>query len=126
MSANEILFRERDRAADPMATDLARLTGKGSSRVSEVAHFDVSHAGETYRVKLKRSAAARRFILRFREATQDLVLTIPARAKLIDAKRFAEKQTSWIGSRLRRSPETLHFEPGALLPLRGVPHRIDQ
>ena len=29
-------------------------------RVSEVAHFDVCHAGETYRVKLKRSAAARR------------------------------------------------------------------
>jgi hypothetical protein len=57
--------------------------------------------------------------LRFREATQDLVLTIPARAKLIDAKRFAEKQAPWIGSRLRRSPETLRLEPGALLPLRG-------
>ena len=125
MSANEIPFRERDRAPNPVASDLARLIGQGSSRVSEVAHFDVSHAGETYRVKLKRSAAARHFILRFREATQDLVLTIPARAKLIDAKRFAEKQAPWIGSRLRRSPETLRLEPGALLPLRGVPHRID-
>jgi predicted metal-dependent hydrolase len=108
-----------------VASDLARLIGQGSSRVSEVAHFDVSHAGETYRVKLKRSAAARRFILRFRDATQDLVLTIPARAKLIDAKGFAETQAPWIGSRLRRSPQTLHLEPGALLPLRGVPHRID-
>ena len=85
VSANEIPFRERDRAPNPVASDLARLIGKGASRVSEVAHFDVSQAGETYRVKLKRSAAARRFILRFREATQDLVLTIPARAKLIDA-----------------------------------------
>ena len=125
MSANEIPFRERDRAPNPVASDLARLIGQGSSRVSEVAHFDVSHAGETYRVKLKRSAAARRFILRFRDATQDLVLTIPARAKLIDAKGFAERQAPWIGSRLRRSPQTLHLEPGALLPLRGVPHRVD-
>jgi len=96
---------------NPVASDLARLIGKGASRVSEVAHFDVSQAGETYRIKLKRSAAARRFILRFREATQDLVLTIPARAKLIDAKRFAEKQAPWIGSRLRRSPETLRLSP---------------
>ena len=124
VSANEIPFRERYRAPNPVASDLARLIGKGASRVSEVAHFDVSQAGETYRVKLKRSAAARRFILRFREATQDLVLTIPARAKLIDAKRFAEKQAPWIGSRLRRSPETLRLEPGALLPLRGVPHKL--
>jgi predicted metal-dependent hydrolase len=125
VSANEILFRERDRAADPVATNLAPLSRKDSAPLSDAVYFDVSHAGETYRIKLKRSAAARRFILRFRAATQDLVLTIPARAKLVDAQRFAEKQASWIGVRLRRSPQTLHFEPGALLPLRGVPHRID-
>ena|SRR5450631_2718827 len=71
---------------------MLRLLRKESPRGSDVAHFDVSHAGETYRVKLKRSAAARRFILRFRAATQDVVLTIPARAKLIDAKAFAERQ----------------------------------
>jgi len=80
---------------------MLRLLRKESPRGSDVAHFEVSHAGETYRVKLKRSAAARRFILRFRAATQDVVLTIPARAKLIDAKAFAEGQAPWIGSRLR-------------------------
>ena len=80
---------------------MLRLLRKESPRGSDVAHFDVSYAGETYWVKLKRSAAARRFILRFRAATQDVVLTIPARAKLIDAKAFAEGQAPWIGSRLR-------------------------
>jgi predicted metal-dependent hydrolase len=104
---------------------MLRLLRKESPRGSDVAHFDVCHAGETYRVKLKRSAAARRFILRFRAATQDVVLTIPARAKLIDAKAFAERQAPWIGSRLRRLPEKLQLEPGELVPLRGVPHRIE-
>ena len=125
VSAHERLFRERDCAPNPVASDLARLIGRGSSRVSDVAHFDVSHAGATYRVKLKRSAAARRFILRVRAATKDVVLTIPARAKLIDAKGFAERQAPWIGSRLRRLPEKLQLEPGELAPLRGIPHRIE-
>jgi predicted metal-dependent hydrolase len=104
---------------------MLRLLRKESPRVSDVAHFDVSHAGETYRVKLKRSAAAHRFILRVRAATQDVVLTIPARAKLIDAKGFAERQVPWIGSRLGRLPEKLQLEPGELAPLRDVPHRIE-
>ncbi|VFU17715.1 conserved protein of unknown function (plasmid) [Methylocella tundrae] len=125
VSAHERFFRERDYAPNPVASDLTRLIERGSHRVSDVAHFDVSHAGETYRVKLKRSAAARQFILRFRAATQDVVLTIPSRANLVDAKGFAARQAPWIGSRLRGLTEKLQLEPGALLPLRGVPHRIE-
>jgi hypothetical protein len=45
VSAHERLFRERDCAPNPVASDLARLVGRGSSRVSDVAHFDVSHDG---------------------------------------------------------------------------------
>ena len=104
---------------------MPRPLRKDSLRSPDVAHFDVSHGGETYRIQIKRSAAARRFILRVRAATQDAVLTIPARAKLIDAKLFAERQAPWINSRLRQLPQRLHMGPGELAPLRGIPHRID-
>ncbi|MGH6835976.1 MAG: M48 family metallopeptidase [Methylocella sp.] len=93
-------------------------------RVSAIAHLDVSHAGETYRINLRRMAAARRFTLRVRAATQDVVLTMPARASLSEAKSFAGRHAAWIGAKLRRLPETIPFEPGAFVPLRGTLHEI--
>jgi predicted metal-dependent hydrolase len=101
-----------------------RLLRNDSPRVSEVAQFDVGHAGETYCVKLKRSATARRFILRVRAAAQDVVLTVPVRSNLGDARNFAERHAAWIGARLRRLPEKARFSPGELVPVRGVMHRI--
>ena len=89
-----------------------------------IAYLDVSHAGETYRINLRRTAAARRFTLRVRAATQDVVLTMPARGSLIEAKSFAGRHAAWIGAKLRRLPEMIPFEPGAFVPLRGTLHQI--
>jgi predicted metal-dependent hydrolase len=93
-------------------------------RVSGIAYLDVSHAGETYRINLRRTAAARRFTLRVRAATQDVVLTMPARGSLSEAKSFAGRHAAWIGAKLRRLPEMIPFEPGAFVPVRGTLHRI--
>ena len=46
----------------------------------KAAHFEIAHDGETYRVALKRIATSRRFTLRVRTATRDVVLTMPARS----------------------------------------------
>ncbi len=91
---------------------------------NSIATLDVSHAGETYRINLRRTAAARRFTLRVRVATQDVVLTMPARGSLGEAKAFAGRHAAWIGAKLRRLPEMIPFEPGAFVPLRGTLHRI--
>ena len=88
------------------------------------AHFDVAHDGEVYRVALKRVATSRRFTLRVRAATRDVVLTMPARSSLKAAKEFAERHAAWIGTRLARLPQPVAFEPRAVTPLRGVDHRI--
>lgn len=104
---------------------MLRLLRNDSPCVFEITHFDVSHAGETYRIKLKRSASARRFILRVRAAAQDVVLTIPARANLNDAKHFAERHAPWVGARLRRLPEKARFQPGEFVPVRGIMHKIE-
>jgi len=89
-----------------------------------VAHFDVAHSGATYRVALKRLSSARRFTLRVRGPTRDVVLTMPARSSLKSAREFAERHAAWIGVRLARLPQPVAFEPHSTAPLRGVDHRI--
>jgi predicted metal-dependent hydrolase len=90
----------------------------------QAAHFDIAHDGETYRVALKRIATSRRFTLRVRTATRDVVLTMPSRSSLKAAREFAERHAAWIGTRLARLPAPVAFEPRAVTPLRGVDHRI--
>src|ERR1700677_3742112 len=100
------------------------LLPRNAPRTSQVAYLDVSHSGETYRVGLKRISSARRFTLRVRAATRDVVLTMPPRGSLSSARSFIERYAAWIGVRLQRLPEPLPFGPGATVPVRGVMHKI--
>jgi predicted metal-dependent hydrolase len=84
----------------------------------------VSHEGVDYSVALRRMPQARRFTLRVRAATRDAILTMPARSRVSDAVSFAERHGGWIATRLTRIPEALAFLPGAVVPLRGVPHTV--
>lgn len=86
--------------------------------------FEVALGDKRHRIFLRRSKTARRFTLRIRAATRDVVLTVPARAKLAEAKLFAQRHADWIGARLQRLPEIVPFEEGAVIPLRGIPCRI--
>jgi len=97
---------------------------KNAPRVSNITSLDVSHAGETYRINLRRIASARRFTLRVRAATQDVVLTMPPRGSLSEAKSFANRHAAWIGVKLRQLPEKIPLKPGGSVPLRGTLHRI--
>jgi hypothetical protein len=90
----------------------------------EVTEIEVSHAGEVYRVALKRMASSRRYTLRVRAATRDILLTMPARSSLKAARDFAERHAAWIGVRLARLPQPVAFAPGAKTPFRGVEHVI--
>src|ERR1700721_3174445 len=89
-----------------------------------VAHLDIADRGAVYRVALKRLTSARRFTLRVRGATRDVVLTMPARSSLKSAREFAERHAAWIGARLARLPRPVTFEPFSVAPLRGVDHTI--
>jgi predicted metal-dependent hydrolase len=87
-------------------------------------HIDVEHEGQTFEVALRRRAAAKRITLRVSNATGEVVLTIPERTDLSTAQRFASSHGDWIAPRLARVPERVAFRPGALVPLRGVPHKV--
>jgi len=82
----------------------------------------VVHQDRSFRVAIKRLASARRFTLRVRAATQDVVLTIPERSNQRDAEGFAHRHAEWIAHRMARLPERQLFLPEAEIPFRGVPH----
>jgi predicted metal-dependent hydrolase len=87
-------------------------------------HIEVVHGGDRFRVAVRRRAQARRFTLRVSNASGEVVLTLPERADLRAARQFAEAHGGWIATRLARRPDRKPFATGALIPLRGEPHRI--
>ena len=81
-------------------------------------------AGEAISVTVKRAPQARRFTLRVRAASRDVLLTMPARGTLAGAREFALRHASWVEERLGRLPQRIFFAPGAVVPVRGVEHVI--
>ncbi len=79
----------------------------------------------TYAVQLRRNRQARRYTLRIQAATHEVVLTMPTRGNLRDAKEFAQRHGAWIATRLARLPKATPFADGITFPLRGAPHRIE-
>ncbi|MGB9367920.1 MAG: SprT family zinc-dependent metalloprotease [Xanthobacteraceae bacterium] len=102
MSLRALLFR---RPPDPQLIEIA---------------FD----GATYPVELKRRANARRYTLRVHATDRTVVLTMPMRGSVREAKSFAERNGGWVAARLKRLPEAVPLAEGREVPLRGVPHRI--
>jgi predicted metal-dependent hydrolase len=49
---------------------------------------------------------------------------MPPRGTIAEAKDFAQLHGGWIAARLGRLPKAAPFQPGTVVPLRGVPHRI--
>ena len=94
-------------------------------RTSEPKGITVAFDGEIYPVRLRRHSQARRYTLRIHAASRDVVLTMPPRGSVKQAREFAQKNGAWIAARLRRLPDATPFAHGTLLPLRGVSHRID-
>jgi predicted metal-dependent hydrolase len=94
-------------------------------RPSEPQAIEVIFDRSIYIVRLRRHRQARRYTLRIAAATREVILTIPPRGTLKEARAFAQKHGGWIAARLGRLPEAVRFGHGIVVPLRGVPHRIE-
>ena len=93
-------------------------------RPPEPRTIEIVFDGAAYPVQLRRHVRARRYTLRIQAANRAIVLTMPMRGSLREAKSFAERNGGWIAARLKRLPQAIPFVDGLELPLRGVPHRI--
>src|SRR6202008_1914004 len=77
-----------------------------------------------YPVRGRRHRQARRYTLRIDAASREVVLTIPPRGSLKEAREFAQKHGAWIASPPHRLPQAMPFARGVVVPLRNVAHRI--
>jgi predicted metal-dependent hydrolase len=93
-------------------------------RPSEPSAVQVVFDQAIYPVRLRRHRQARRYTLRIEAASREVILTMPPRGSLKEAKEFAQKHGGWIAARLKRLPEAAPFAHGLEVPLRGEPHRI--
>jgi predicted metal-dependent hydrolase len=93
-------------------------------RGADPDHLDILHEGESLRILLRRRPTARRLTLRVSSATGEVVMTLPTRTSVGVARTFAVSHGGWIAARLARMPERVLFTAGAVLPIRGVPHRV--
>jgi predicted metal-dependent hydrolase len=93
-------------------------------RPSEPQAIEIVFDRSIYLVRVRRHRQALRYTLRIQSATREVVLTIPPRGTLKEAREFAQKHGGWIAARLDRLPKAAPFADGVIVPLRGVPHRI--
>ncbi len=93
-------------------------------RPSEPQAIEIFFDRSIYLVRLRRHRQARRYTLRIQSVTREVVLTIPPRGTLKEAREFAQKHGGWIAARLDRLPKAAPFTDGVVVPLRGIPHRI--
>lgn len=87
-------------------------------------HLMLPLADRDVRVAVKASVRAVRFTLRLAAGPGDPTLTVPATARLGEAIAFLERHRGWLAERLAKRPGTVAFTEGALVPLRGIEHRV--
>jgi predicted metal-dependent hydrolase len=93
-------------------------------RPSEPSAIEIIFDRAIYPVRMRRHRQARRYTLRIDAVSREVVLTIPPRGSVKEAREFAQKHGGWIAARLERLPEAAPFDHGTEVPLRGVMHRI--
>jgi predicted metal-dependent hydrolase len=93
-------------------------------RPAEPSTLVVTHGSQFFSIKLRRHRRARRYTLRIHPTDRAAILTMPPRGTIVEAREFAKMHGGWIAARLGRLPKAAPFQPGTVIPLRGVLHRI--
>jgi predicted metal-dependent hydrolase len=93
-------------------------------RPTEPSAIEIFFDKSVYLVRLRRHRQARRYTLRIEAASREVVLTMPPRGSVKEARDFAQQHGGWIAARLKRMPEAAPFVHGVEVPLRGISHRI--
>lgn len=74
-------------------------------------------------VGVRVNARARSYRLSI-SARGEPVLTVPRAGRWPEAQAFLERNSGWLSARLNRIQSPYALAPGAILPLRGIPHRL--
>ncbi|WP_017669543.1 SprT family zinc-dependent metalloprotease [Blastomonas sp. AAP53] len=112
-----------------MASPIARLFARKFAPHPAAAPAEtpqrITIGERDYALVIRRHARARNIRLRTDPAKGALLLTLPGHARLGEAIAFARAQADWIEASFAKAGAHVALEPGATIPLRGIPHRID-
>lgn len=75
-------------------------------------------------VEVRRHPTARRLTLRVSRTRRAVILTMPRSSDFREADQFLSRSLEWVRERLECVPEPAPFRDGAVVPLRGVAHKI--
>lgn len=75
-------------------------------------------------VEMRRHPSARRMTLRVSRTKQAVIVTVPMQCNLDDAGQFLARYIDWVRDRVGKLPRPVPFVDGAVIPLRGVYHRL--
>lgn len=75
-------------------------------------------------VELRRSRRARRFSLKVSHTERAAILTLPEEVKIEEAGNFLSRHVDWLKKQIDRLPKPVPFVDGAVVPLRGISHRL--
>lgn len=75
-------------------------------------------------VEVRRHPAARRLTLRVSRTRRAVIVTLPMQCDLLEAGTFLSRNIDWVRERLGTIPEPVPLIDGAVIPLRGEPHRL--
>ncbi len=86
--------------------------------------MSVTIAGVDTPVILRRNPRASRFTLRVNQTRRQVILTLPTFSRVDEASDFLSCHLDWLQEKLDELPAPVPFANGAIVPLRGQPHRI--
>ena len=112
-------------AAIPSDSSACPLRALLFRRPTDPQLIEIAFDGTVYLVRLRRHRQARRYTLRIQAATREVVLTMPPRGSVREARAFAQKHGGWIAARLKRLPRRVPFADGldAAAARRAASHR---
>ena len=90
---------------------------------SSLAHSVIESIGAP--VEVRRHPAARRMTLRISRTRRAVIVTLPMQCDIGEATPFINRHLDWVRERLGCLPEPAPFLHGCVIPLRGVPHRLE-
>ena len=76
-------------------------------------------------LEVRRSLRATRLTLKVSHTRRAAILTLPRRARLEDAGEFLARHIDWLRDQTRKLPQPVALTCGAVIPLRGMAHRIE-
>src|SRR5690242_14864961 len=91
---------------------------------SESDQFEIATDSGLIAVTLRRHPNARNYTLRLKGATGAPVLTMPRRGSLREARQFLDRHAGWLLREMGKLPRPRPIVDGAMVPLRGVAHRV--